>query len=143
MPVQLSCRKGHAWRGASAAEPCPVCAIDDAADDELEAHVYADTLVDELPPPPRSSLIDKLPSIKKVDDNDRSVPLPKVLGYEVERVLGRGAIGVVYLARHKSLNRPVALKMLLGGAVGAAHNRQRFHAEAEAVALLRHPNIVQ
>ena len=42
-------------------------------------------------------------------------PLPTVPGYEVEAVLGRGGVGVVYRARHLRLNRPVALKMLLGG----------------------------
>src|SRR3954471_14078945 len=38
---------------------------------------------------------------------------PQAPGYEVEGVLGRGGVGVVYLARHRRLNRPVALKMLL------------------------------
>jgi serine/threonine protein kinase len=68
--------------------------------------------------------------------------LPQVPGYEVEAVLGQGGMGVVYKARHLALKRTVALKML---AVGHPHpaERARFRAEAEAVARLAHPNIVQ
>jgi serine/threonine-protein kinase len=69
--------------------------------------------------------------------------LPRVPGYEVEAVLGRGGMGVVYKARHLRLNRPVALKMLLVGAYAGAHELARFLREAEAVAGLRHANIVQ
>src|SRR5262249_15260892 len=68
--------------------------------------------------------------------------LPRVPGYEVEAVLGRGGMGVVYKARHLALKRTVALKML---AAGHPHPGEwaRFRAEAEAVARLQHPNIVQ
>jgi tetratricopeptide (TPR) repeat protein/predicted Ser/Thr protein kinase len=69
--------------------------------------------------------------------------LPQVPGYAVEAVLGRGGMGVVYKARHLRLNRPVALKMLLAGAYAAPQERARFQREAEAVAGLRHANIVQ
>jgi tetratricopeptide (TPR) repeat protein/tRNA A-37 threonylcarbamoyl transferase component Bud32 len=69
--------------------------------------------------------------------------LPQIPGYEVEALLGRGGMGVVYKARHRRLNRPVALKMLLAGAYAGPHERARFQREAEAVAGLRHPNIVQ
>ena len=69
--------------------------------------------------------------------------LPRIPGYEVETVLGRGGMGMVFKAQHMRLNRPVALKMLLVGAGATAAERERFLREAEAVAGLQHPNIVQ
>src|SRR6266581_9142551 len=59
--------------------------------------------------------------------------LPRVPGYEVEAVLGRGGMGIVYRARHLRLNRLVALKMLLGSACATPQERARFQREAEAV----------
>jgi tetratricopeptide (TPR) repeat protein/tRNA A-37 threonylcarbamoyl transferase component Bud32 len=69
--------------------------------------------------------------------------LPRIPGYDVEAVLGRGGMGVVYKARQRRLNRFVALKMLITGAFAGPHERARFQREAEAVAGLRHANIVQ
>ena len=69
--------------------------------------------------------------------------LPRIRGYEVQAVLGRGGMGVVYRARHLRLDRPVALKMLLAGPYAGQEERERFQREAEAVAGLRHANIVQ
>ena len=69
--------------------------------------------------------------------------LPHIPGYQVEAVLGRGGMGIVYRARHLRLNRPVALKMLLAGAYAGPEERERFLREAEAVAGLRHMNLVQ
>jgi serine/threonine-protein kinase len=70
-------------------------------------------------------------------------PLPQVPGYEVESVLGRGGMGVVYRARHLRLGRLVALKMALADSCAGPNERERFRQEAEAVAALRHPNLVQ
>ncbi len=70
--------------------------------------------------------------------NKVSVP-----GYEIISELGRGGMGVVYKARHLKLNRVVALKMVLAGGHANAHDIARFVAEAEAVAAIRHPNVIQ
>jgi serine/threonine protein kinase len=70
-------------------------------------------------------------------------PFLQVPGYEIVRELGRGGMGVVYLARHVALNRTVALKMILGGAFIDAEGLARFRLEAESVARMQHPNIVQ
>jgi serine/threonine-protein kinase len=76
-------------------------------------------------------------------DTPPTPSLPSIPGYEVEAVLGRGGMGVVYRARHLRLNRPVALKMMLAGDCAGPAERARFQREAEAVAGLRHTNIVQ
>ncbi len=64
-------------------------------------------------------------------------------GFELLRELGRGGMGVVFLARQKNLGRQVALKMILSGGYSSDNERLRFLAEAEAVAAVSHNNIVQ
>src|SRR5262245_33246883 len=68
---------------------------------------------------------------------------PAVPGYEIQGELGRGGMGVVYLARQVRLNRPCALKMILAGSHAGAEASARFRAEAEAIARVQHPNVVQ
>jgi WD40 repeat protein/serine/threonine protein kinase len=68
---------------------------------------------------------------------------PAIPDYEVLGILGRGGMGVAYKAWQVSLNRVVALKMIHGGDATAPELRARFRTEAETVARLRHPNIVQ
>ncbi len=68
---------------------------------------------------------------------------PRIPGYDLLEKLGEGGMGVVYKARHRDLNRIVALKMIRGGEQARPDHFVRFRIEAEAVASLRHPNIIQ
>ncbi len=64
-------------------------------------------------------------------------------GYQVESLIGRGAMGTVYLARDLKLNRQVALKVLLGSLARTPSVVKQFHLEAQAAAPLKHPGIVR
>ncbi len=75
--------------------------------------------------------------------SERAADFPKVVGYELLEVLGHGGMGVVYKARHLRLNRLVALKMIRAGSLAKPQDLERFSVEAEAIAHLRHPNIIQ
>ncbi len=80
---------------------------------------------------------------KRVSPGGRPRKLPDLPGYEFLSELGRGGMGVVYKAREVRLNRIVAVKMILAGDLAHADSVTRFLAEAETVARLRHPNVVQ
>jgi serine/threonine-protein kinase len=62
--------------------------------------------------------------------------------YAVERELGRGGMGIVYLAQDLALERPVAIKLLAPALASDARSRDRFLREARAAARLSHPHII-
>jgi eukaryotic-like serine/threonine-protein kinase len=67
---------------------------------------------------------------------------PTIPGFEIERELGRGAMGVVYLARDQKLGRHVALKVMPGAQSADGQARKRWRTEAQAFSRVRHPNVV-
>jgi serine/threonine protein kinase len=70
------------------------------------------------------------------------VERPSIPGYLVLEKVGEGGMGIVYQARDLTLNRIVALKVLLSGAVASSRQVRRFHREAQVLAQLTHENIV-
>jgi WD40 repeat protein len=118
-------------------------------------------LLDEVPGSEMATVAPKAPSVPERDEaaagtadapptrldatasQDAHLPLLSVPGYAVQGVLGKGGMGVVYKAQQIALRRTVALKMILHADHAGADERRRFQAEAEAVAQLQHPNIVQ
>ncbi len=82
-------------------------------------------------------------SAKKSDSGQWQMSLPCKFGdYELIEVVGRGGMGIVYRANQISLNREVAVKMILGERLASPIERQRFFAEAKATAKLEHVGIV-
>ena len=83
-------------------------------------------------------------TLSSADDTSphHNKPLAEFGEYEIIREIARGGMGVVYKARHRKLDRVVALKMILGGKVSSRDQINRFYHEARAVAGLQHPGII-
>ena len=107
-------------------------------------------------PPPPSSVVKTPPSpptvtdafaatVKVGEEADDGVPKPgtRFGRFWIERVLGRGGMGIVYCAKDTQLDRKVALKVHLGGANASPQQARRFEREARAAARLSHPSIVR
>jgi WD40 repeat protein len=129
MSDALVCPQGHRWEPPAEASDgagrvCPICGAD-AAPDPL-SELKEDGTVSQRPQRAPVSAVSR----------------PEIAGYEILGELGHGGMGVVYQARQRVLNRLVAIKMVLGGSLAGQQQLARFHAEAEAVARLQHPNVV-
>ena len=134
-----TCLMGHQWE-APVDEPAPRC-----------PHCQATVIFAPGPAPASDreqtvvvAAAEPVSGTAAVAAADEAIlPAVSVPGYKLLGQLGRGGMGVVYKARDVRLNRLVALKMILAGAHASPSHLARFKAEAETVARLQHPNIVQ
>lgn len=114
--------------------------------EELQSHIGNDLLLAELI---RDALCGGTPGGASATTEGHGAAasaeeFPARLGdYELIRELGRGGMGVVFLARQCSLDRLVAVKLMHRAGFASAADRARFQQEAELAANLRHPNIVR
>ena len=110
---------------------------------KLQYPQYVSMIEAELMRPTRVDLADTT----KADLNSTPLDTPKVNGYEIERLLGQGGMGSVFLAKEISTKRKVAIKLIhpsfLASATLTDQSRQRFEHEAMAASRLTHDNIVQ
>src|SRR5439155_17981987 len=134
----LICPHGHRWPALAApagtAVPCPVCGA-------IVAMPAALTLT------PEERELEPTTDIVAPPASGATAavlrPGAVVAGYEILGVLGRGGMGVVYKAVEPGLKRIVALKMIHAEAPIDPSSFARFRREAEAMAQLHHPRIVQ
>ncbi|RME04981.1 MAG: serine/threonine protein kinase [Planctomycetota bacterium] len=80
---------------------------------------------------------------KRKSPSSSTIPTLKIPGYRIQKKIGSGAMGSVYLAQQLSLKRPVALKILNDTLCQDARIVKRFLSEARALGKMKHPNLVQ
>jgi WD40 repeat protein/tRNA A-37 threonylcarbamoyl transferase component Bud32 len=142
MPTTRACKQGHLWQTGETPEPangtsvCPVCG---GADETWPTG--PDSATDDQPPIPIPVAVPN-PAAAALSHFPGDLA-PNLPGYEILGTLGQGGMGVVYKARQLRLKRIVAIKFIRANARTDTPTLRRFQSEAEAVAKLRHPNIVQ
>jgi len=124
MQVFHRCTLDHVWTKHG---PCPVCGSPSTSSSEGPT----------IPNEPSGE------TFTSTGNHRTNLPFPTIPEYTILEEIGAGGMGVVYRATHVALGREVALKVIRSGEMAQDKDQKRFVMEAEMVARLRHPNIVQ